>query len=110
MAMNDTKHTPTPWREFSDADGTDIMTLSGDHIATIEPGSTCEGNAALIVRAVNAHDELVAALRKIVDSAPGWEPQPEDYTDTEEAYSNGYDVGRWELSEIARAAIAGVQS
>jgi hypothetical protein len=62
-------HTPTPWL-------VERRTIITDKSAAIAYASTsrameyAEGNAAHIVRCVNAHDELVAALRAIADSWP----------------------------------------
>jgi hypothetical protein len=59
------KHSPLPWKV--DGDGVRAMVRADD--ATIValrhrlPGDVNEANSAFIVRAVNAHDELVAALR-----------------------------------------------
>ena len=66
-------HSPLPWRVFmpqgapvgvKDADGFWVSSLH-DHI----PNSTPAERAALICRAVNAHAELVAALRRLIDAA-----------------------------------------
>lgn len=60
--MTTTTHTPTPW------------TVSGDYIQGIgqiclsETAEEDVANAAHIVRCVNAHDALVAALRTIRDT------------------------------------------
>lgn len=66
-----TKHTPPPWQinpfnssQICDRDvsGRGCMTL-----ASMRGGTKVErqANAAVIVRAVNAHDDLVAALQAI---------------------------------------------
>lgn len=53
------QHTPTPWT-VSLADGKAIgQTDSGDELVY----ANSREDAAFIVRAVNAHEELVAALR-----------------------------------------------
>lgn len=71
-------HTPTPWiasdRRVSAHDGTQIASAMlngstvGNHI------DTDVANAAHIVRCVNSHDELVAALAKARGAleANGW--------------------------------------
>lgn len=77
-----TKHTPTPWRlttvnylptivayhptaaALPNATGDVVMAMPGPHFDKAER----DANAALIVRAVNSHDELVAALRAMVDA------------------------------------------
>jgi hypothetical protein len=71
-------HTPTPWR-VTDADcctdGDDvkatILADSGRLICHIDRDyrAPAEANAAHIVRCVNAHDELIAALRYALDCA-----------------------------------------
>ena len=64
------KHTATPWRINPRARST-VQTLDGDTVAACGVRSDLskpnlheelEANAALIVRAVNCHEELVAAL------------------------------------------------
>jgi hypothetical protein len=50
-------HTPTPWRI-----GIAGRVLGGDGLSVVSFNR--KANAAFIVRAVNAHDDLVAALRK----------------------------------------------
>lgn len=84
-------HTPTPWHWAIE----DISTATlqgprgsdgGDHVLSVSPCESCleyakknnhddwkwgrcttptEANAAFIVRAINAHDDLVAALRTV---------------------------------------------
>lgn len=88
-------HTPTPWRYCK----TNGSPTSGQHmIAGSKPGYLAEirdcgsgdvsANAAFIVRACNAHDELVAALRDIA--------RTDRTTKTSAA----------DLADIARAALA----
>jgi hypothetical protein len=87
--MSTPKHTPLPWR----ADGPEVIGLDGNgnyagHVATAwySPGGPgpdeAVANAALIVRAVNAHADLLEALETLVDEqngpplyrhAAGWE-------------------------------------
>ena len=62
------QHTPTPWQvdsgcptDIRDANGALVLFISGDD-------ETCEGDAALIVLAVNHHDALVEALEDIASS------------------------------------------
>jgi len=64
-----TQHTPTPWRAI----GFTIESHDYDHelvcrVSKSGGGTRIEANAAFIVRACNAHDELVAAL----ESASRW--------------------------------------
>lgn len=77
--MSESKHTPTPWR----ISGTSSHRVTGKHgvLANCGNDSThsavedqCAANAAFIVRACNAHEELLEALQKIAtceSQAPG---------------------------------------
>jgi hypothetical protein len=68
-------HTPTPWKLRLDGSDNSAMSQDGLHTTFICPVASgpdiswnegrriCEANSALIVRAVNSHAELVAALR-----------------------------------------------
>lgn len=62
------KHTPTPWTlKTEDVENPAIHSASTGKIAVWCEGSDPNedaGNAALIIRAVNAHDDLVAALKR----------------------------------------------
>jgi hypothetical protein len=66
---NETKHTPTPWHRAGD------YIVSEDEIAVAEITNPClasqteDANAAFIVRAVNAHEALVRALRELIEAA-----------------------------------------
>lgn len=78
----DAKHTPTPWeisrskykgQEHLGLRNVDSLTEAVwrvDSGAGLNPARD-EANAAFIVRAVNAHDELVEALSDIVHSVGG---------------------------------------
>ena len=58
------KHTPLPWTIFKAGIGEE----NGDGIASLwREGEEREANAALIVRAVNAHEDLVKALDHAVN-------------------------------------------
>ncbi len=67
------KHTPTPWICHGlEITGTNDKRKNFAHgVCTVDNDDDRQGNgvsranAALIVRAVNAHDELVKALRKV---------------------------------------------
>lgn len=75
-----TQHTPTPWEAIpaKDRDGDETISIRGDaeFIATLDTVSidgspyrlpaNGEANAAYIVRACNAHEELVAAVREVI--------------------------------------------
>lgn len=81
-------HTPTPWQAYSDADHNQAqVVLQGDGIRSViatcyrgnlceEHGGSHEGNAQFIVRACNAHEELVALLDDAVTGrhaiSPDW--------------------------------------
>ncbi len=59
------QHTPTPWK----ANGLSIEDSNGDLIACLNTGDgivRAHEDAAFIVRAVNAHDELLQALKDCV--------------------------------------------
>lgn len=83
--MADSKHTPLPWR-FAPAGGNmsknyaqpfaiaqaGEANLIGGCFGDVRGGhDVAEANAAFIVRAVNAHDELVGALREGVEIEQG---------------------------------------
>lgn len=70
------KHSPTPWRVRS----SDKTIVGGDESVVgdfgpciVGPDHEGEGNAAHIVKCVNAHDELVAALREVVAKVGDYE-------------------------------------
>ena len=76
-----TQATPRPWMHYDDTDaagktGRHEIVATGKTVARIyrTAGSEVEdaANAALIVRAVNCHDELVAALRDIIAYVEGY--------------------------------------
>jgi acetone carboxylase gamma subunit len=74
-------HTPLPW----EAEDVDIFAADCDFhtVATCECNHTCRdedeqaANAALIVRAVNSHHALVAALQSLAADAK-WQNAPDD--------------------------------
>ena len=105
-SMNDmTEHTPTPWFVMH---GTDIM--HGDKAtrhASVDKlwadgGTQACANAAFIVRACNAHDELVAALTALCCTARTFRNVPKD----EKEWTPLDD----EALDAAFAALAKVQS
>lgn len=61
-----TQHTPTPWHVWSQGLETKVRSGVDLNIASTH-GISSKDNAAFIVRACNAHDELVAALRVCAD-------------------------------------------
>lgn len=59
------EHTPTPWGAVKYESGWALIgPTSDDKIARVEK-TNGHANAAFIVRAVNAHEELLAALRSL---------------------------------------------
>ena len=63
MTRTRSEHTPTPWH-IGPYYKQDIESPTG-HIATCRSVPAGEANAEFIVRACNAHDALVEALREI---------------------------------------------
>jgi len=70
-----TKHTPTPWKleksrfhfHIDDANGTRIADI---RFCQRPDGSTTEIEAAHIVRCVNSHEALLAALKALIAESP----------------------------------------
>jgi hypothetical protein len=71
-----TSHTPTPWRVYKNPDGTKLVGIGGkDGQGILDSGfgvwawDDPEGiaNAEMVVRAVNAHDALVNAMKEAAD-------------------------------------------
>lgn len=56
------QHTATPWQQDED------WIVSGDGNPVAAAHMNAEANAAFIVRACNAHDDLVRALRHAVEA------------------------------------------
>lgn len=109
------EHTPTPWhlgrnggvyadtqfsRVFADGSGTARVCLSCDF--PDRPGED-DANEAFIVRAVNHHDALVAALRAALDYIRGCVDVWEDHLD----WLRQYEPDAWELQ--AEAVLAAVE-
>jgi hypothetical protein len=95
-AMNDTKHTPTPWQARSvrhDLGRYEIGSVdlngAGDYAALAYSAA----DAAHIVRCVNAHDELVAALRDLCDAT--------DRPPLPSVLANAYDNARAALAKVS---------
>ena len=73
-------HSPTPWHRFENSEGQSIVDDDNGHIAYCDYDIEAEGvddpavaNAAFIVMACNAHQDLVALLRlalKALNAAP----------------------------------------
>lgn len=92
----DAKGTPTPrpWR-VSESRPYLVYDATGRLVADCS-GPAPEETGALVVRAVNAHDALVAALRKCLDYIPGSEVR---------SWPPGFRLKK-EALEAARAALA----
>lgn len=74
--MNTATHTPTPWNVTRDENHVRALIRDAGFMRVAECGRAfvpgiAEANAAFIVRACNAHDELVAALRKVEHTITG---------------------------------------
>lgn len=65
--MAEREHTPTPWKASGNAVFRDghCLAMTGTDIWMPEVE---EANAAFIVRACNAHDDLVAALEAVAEA------------------------------------------
>lgn len=80
-------HTPTPWTVSSDPrwinreNGMPIVMACGHRVVSEAEG---EANAAFIVCAVNAHDDMLAALRTCRCPGGGWNGMPADVEPTVE--------------------------
>ena len=111
-------HTPTPWtqddRRILDPQGRQIAVCHSDFIGNVSGAQ----DAAHIVKSVNAHDELVAALRSaeqaIVHGIACAQTLYEDFSVRMESFNaravqNSLDQLNAELAQ-ARAALAKVQS
>lgn len=100
-----TPHSPTPWTMFRERGGFTriyggqgpplvVATLIGGLDGDAACGPTTDANAEFICRAVNAHDDLIAALKALADFC--------------EAYDQGYrgDEGFPDAVRAARAVQA----
>jgi hypothetical protein len=89
------KHTPTPWKRAGrqpDNHGVNIVDYRGFLVAQARAAgggwSDAKSNAAHIVRCVNAHDELVAALRSLAEQVHQFNINEDgDYPDCNEAFA-----------------------
>jgi hypothetical protein len=61
--MSNTKRTPLPWHVTVERNSTVFIDGADERVAFAFPGFQ-HANAAFIVRAVNAHDKLIDALRQ----------------------------------------------
>lgn len=107
-ATTDGEASPRPWKVFhgpghvyvESDDGRCVARVGGEHYER-------EHNAALIVRAVNAHDDLLAACQRVSRLLEEGFCAPSDYMDGGEAWSKACREFRdsWEAREL-REAIA----
>lgn len=70
------EHSPIPWRNIHGRIISDVMPRDGSHdvcsmTVTNNNHISAEANAELIVKAVNNHDALVAALRELYAQVQG---------------------------------------
>ena len=94
------KHTPTPWAIFKAGIGEE----NGDGIASLwREGEEREANAALIVRAVNSHDELVKALKSLVEAVVNGTVYD---AQSDPSYFNGSIDVLFEAVDVGSAALA----
>jgi hypothetical protein len=110
-----TKHTPTPWRVVNgslikdelmpfdrDERYTALIATTGGHAT----GALADANAAFIVRAVNSHEHLVAALRNLVTASEAYStvhaPDSDDITRMLK-YADAFDKARAVLAAMEAA-------
>ena len=61
-----TEHTPTPWRESATGEIRDALGRLVCHLTPRQPPAEQHALAVRILRAVNCHDDLVAALEGLL--------------------------------------------
>lgn len=103
-----TAHTPTPWAPSADDafhDPADIMDQKGELLASTYPMGSGDdrddiaaANVLFIIRAVNAHDALVAALTAVL-------PYAEDHQDAGPIHEGWKSPELEQLCKTARAAL-----
>lgn len=103
------KHTPTPWVLASPYRVAGDCSHTGMHGAFSFPVAECKGsnevaaaNAAHIVRAVNSHDKLVAALR-FVEATLASVAVPSGCPEVSRAFADLRDGTRAALAEAEAA-------
>jgi hypothetical protein len=74
----DTKHTPTPWNSRKGVNCTIIEGPGNALITALSNYPEAKEDAAFIVRAVNAHDEMLQALLRIDCQFPIGCPGPDE--------------------------------
>lgn len=111
----ETKHTPTPWDYGYQGGkyGKGELLITGDkgeeysalvgQIHTIDP-KEAEANAAFIVRACNAHDELVAALECAAESIEAFGAQAAKLPEQKEQLRKDMSVVLRALAKARREA------
>ena len=64
--------------EGADLEWTIVMEGGGDMLADLTGCPDAEGNAAFIVRACNAHDDMVESVKRLLNcmDIAGWEGDP----------------------------------
>lgn len=103
-------HSPLPWARF-DADSLEIAGSDGHEICDvfqcggIREIDEADANTALIIRAVNNHDALVAALEALEPYLTD-EAAMLDYASLNEGRASGFDVA----SVKARRALSNVRA
>jgi len=76
-----TDHTPTPWAAVPGEESVIYSPQAGGRavartLANPDPTWPAEANAAFIVRACNAHDEMLAALKELIEANAAAVPKP----------------------------------
>jgi hypothetical protein len=96
-------HTPTPWILYERKNGPDILANGGDELIVEggHAGQDWEANAAFIVRAVNAHDNLLFALKGlrnaiVFEQGNGY---LKDYT---EGFTRAFDAAQKAIAKAER--------
>ena len=105
-----TEHTALPWRYNESTGWIEYAGVPHYSVGLRLAESTAKANAAFIVRAVNAHDELVAALPDVgkLRTLATWLDLQDDKTGLEPAKRDVQaDLRRW--ADAAAAALASVK-
>lgn len=103
---NSTQHTPTPWEIHNRPNGSLWITNNGRTVYDSEAPDVwplSPANAAFIIRAVNAHDELVAALSGLLEQATG---PTEVYGDGIGKDGTKTGLSHWEFNQLRDERIA----
>jgi len=82
-------HYPSPWKSLGDDHNTWIETEHQDQVCVLTLPDN-EANAAFIVKAVNAHDKLLAAVKMVFEAADdGGDMNDIDWDLLRDAYNLG---------------------